>query len=118
MNITFPALACEDLHVDAMDVAGDSQLDVEDTLVKKQLRLDGSMRSMDEIAVEMNGHRQEQEKKQRILKKALPEGYCGPCFGAQKPMISAVKRAMNCWQLTRKRDGSLISCIHGGAVHS
>ncbi|KAI2490233.1 Endoplasmic Reticulum-Golgi Intermediate Compartment (ERGIC) [Fragilaria crotonensis] len=84
MNITFPALACEDLHVDAMDVAGDSQLDVEDTLVKKQLRLDGSMRSMDEIAVEMNGHRQEQEKKQRILKKALPEGYCGPCFGAQK----------------------------------
>ena len=84
MNITFPALACEDLHVDAMDVAGDSQLDVEDTLVKKQLRMDGSMRSLDEITVEMNAHRQEQEKKQRILKKALPEGYCGPCFGAQK----------------------------------
>ena len=84
MNIAFPALACEDLHVDAMDVAGDSQLDVEDTLVKKQLRMDGSVRSLDEISVEMNAHRQEQEKKQRILKKALPEGYCGPCFGAQK----------------------------------
>lgn len=84
MNITFPGLACEDLHVDAMDVAGDSQLDVEDTLVKKQLRLDGLLRSPEEISVETNAHRQEQEKKQRILKKALPEGYCGPCYGAQQ----------------------------------
>ena len=24
MNITFPALHCDDLHLDAMDVAGDS----------------------------------------------------------------------------------------------
>jgi hypothetical protein len=84
MNITFPALACEDLHVDAMDVAGDSQLDVEDTLVKKQLRADGSVRSAEEIKVETNRHRQEQENKEKVLKEKLPDDYCGPCFGAQQ----------------------------------
>ena len=84
MNITFPALSCEDLHVDAMDVAGDSQIDVDDTLIKKQLRLDGTLRSAQELKVETNSHRQEQENKEKILKEKLPEDYCGPCFGAQK----------------------------------
>jgi endoplasmic reticulum-Golgi intermediate compartment protein 3 len=84
MNITFPALACEDLHVDVMDVAGDSQLNVEDTLIKRQLRSDGSIRSMEEIKVEMNAHQLEQEKKEKVLRSQLPENYCGPCYGAQK----------------------------------
>ena len=84
MNITFPALACEDLHVDAMDVAGDSQIDVEDTLVKKQLMLDGTPRSLEEIKVETNKHQEEQEQKEKLLKEKLPKDYCGPCFGAQE----------------------------------
>eukprot|EP00545_Synedropsis_sp_CCMP1620_P002973 CAMPEP_0119030444 /NCGR_PEP_ID=MMETSP1176-20130426/41034_1 /TAXON_ID=265551 /ORGANISM="Synedropsis recta cf, Strain CCMP1620" /LENGTH=507 /DNA_ID=CAMNT_0006986815 /DNA_START=110 /DNA_END=1633 /DNA_ORIENTATION=+ len=84
MNITFPALACEDLHVDAMDVAGDSQLDVEDTLVKKQLRADGSFRTSEEMKVETNQHRQDQDNKEKVLKSKLPDNYCGPCFGAQQ----------------------------------
>lgn len=83
MNITFPALACEDVHVDAMDVAGDSQIDVEDTLIKVQLRMDGTARTASEIKVETNTHRQEQEKKEMLIKTKLPAGYCGPCFGAQ-----------------------------------
>jgi len=81
INITFPALACEDLHVDAMDVAGDSQIDVEDTLVKRQLRPDGTLYSFKEVEVEMNAHRQVQEEKEAIIKKELPEKYCGPCYG-------------------------------------
>lgn len=84
LNITFPAIACEDLHVDAMDVAGDSQIDVEDTLIKKQLRTDGTLYSDAQIEVEMNAHRQEQEEKEAIIKKDLPENYCGPCYGAQQ----------------------------------
>mmetsp|Transcript_1930 Transcript_1930/g.2680 ORF Transcript_1930/g.2680 Transcript_1930/m.2680 type:complete len:504 (-) Transcript_1930:619-2130(-) len=84
MNITFPALACEDLHVDAMDVAGDSQIDLEDTLVKKQLRRDGTVKSAEEIQVETNKHREEQEKKEKILRDKLPEDYCGSCFGAEE----------------------------------
>mmetsp|Transcript_23773 Transcript_23773/g.67209 ORF Transcript_23773/g.67209 Transcript_23773/m.67209 type:complete len:560 (+) Transcript_23773:358-2037(+) len=84
LNITFPALACEDLHLDAIDVAGDSQLDIEDTLIKRRLHRDGRPFSSDEIKVDMNFHREQQDKKQRLLKEGLPENYCGPCYGAQE----------------------------------
>ncbi len=82
MNITFPALACEDLHLDAIDVAGDSQLDIEDTMTKKRLHSDGSLYSQAEITVELNKHAEEQARKLQILKDELPENYCGPCYGA------------------------------------
>ena len=84
INITFPQLACVDLHLDAMDVAGDSQLNIEDTLVKRHLHIDGSPLSNEEIKVETNKHQQEYENKQRILKEKLPDNYCGPCFGAHE----------------------------------
>jgi hypothetical protein len=84
MNITFPGLACEDLHLDAIDVAGDSQLNVEDTLKKKRLHMDGTLMTQDEIDVDLNMHRTQQEEKERIVKEGLTADYCGPCFGAQK----------------------------------
>lgn len=84
INITFPQLACVDLHLDAMDVAGDSQLDIEDTLVKKHLHTDMTPLSNEEIKVETNKHQQELEKKEALLKEKLPPNYCGPCFGAHE----------------------------------
>lgn len=84
LNITFPGLACEDLHVDIIDIAGDSQLDIEDTLKKKKLHRNGRVFSRGEIDVETNQHRTQQEEKQRILKQELPPDYCGPCYGAQE----------------------------------
>eukprot|EP00537_Pseudo-nitzschia_pungens_P010785 CAMPEP_0172384706 /NCGR_PEP_ID=MMETSP1061-20121228/2444_1 /TAXON_ID=37318 /ORGANISM="Pseudo-nitzschia pungens, Strain cf. pungens" /LENGTH=542 /DNA_ID=CAMNT_0013113445 /DNA_START=97 /DNA_END=1725 /DNA_ORIENTATION=- len=84
MNITFPALACEDLHLDAIDVAGDSQINIEDTLKKKKLHKNGNAFSQEEIDVELNKHREEQVRKLEILKSELPEGYCGPCYGAHE----------------------------------
>lgn len=84
LNISFPALACEDLHLDIIDVAGDSQLNIEDTLKKKRLHLDGSIYSREEIDVEINQHRQMQDKKEQLLKGDLPADYCGPCYGAQE----------------------------------
>ena len=84
LNITFPALACEDLHLDAIDVAGDSQIDIEDTLKKRKLHLDGRPLSKEEVEVETNFHRQQQEQKEALLKKGLPDDYCGPCFGAHE----------------------------------
>lgn len=84
LNITFPALACEDLHLDVIDVAGDSQLNIEDTLKKKKLHLDGRVFSQKEIDVETNQHRQIQEQKEQALKSELTADYCGPCYGAQE----------------------------------
>jgi hypothetical protein len=82
LNITFPALACEDLHVDIMDVAGDSQLNVENSMTKTKLTMDG-MRTGRKQKVESNAKRREQETVQEIQKVELPENYCGPCYGAQ-----------------------------------
>ncbi len=84
LNITFPALACDDLHIDIIDVAGDSQLDIEDTLKKRKLHSSGRVFSKEEIEVETNQHRQIQEQKEKILRDELPENYCGPCYGAQE----------------------------------
>lgn len=82
LNITFPALACEDLHVDIMDVAGDSQLNVENTMTKTRLTLDGT-RTGHKQKVESNAKRREQENANQIQKLELPADYCGPCYGAQ-----------------------------------
>jgi predicted nucleic acid-binding Zn ribbon protein len=84
INITFPELACVDLHVDVMDVAGDSQLNVEDTLVKLHLHKDGTPLTNQEVQVDLNKHQQDFDDKQRILKEKLPQNYCGPCFGAHE----------------------------------
>jgi hypothetical protein len=82
VNITFPGLACEDLHVDVMDVAGDSQLNIEDTMIKKRMR-HGKYIGESELA-ESNAHKKQQAKKQRVLDEHVPADYCGPCFGAQE----------------------------------
>jgi len=85
MNITFPSLACVDLHLDAIDVAGDSQINVEDTLKKIRLHnRDGKRYSREEIKVELNAHSEEQARKDMILQENLPENYCGPCYGAHE----------------------------------
>jgi len=90
MNITFPALHCDDLHLDAMDVAGDSQLDIVDTLVKKRLHLDGSVLSAEEVRVEANKAAKKDSEDQKFQKAAkeggegkLPADYCGSCYGAE-----------------------------------
>jgi Endoplasmic Reticulum-Golgi Intermediate Compartment (ERGIC) len=42
LNMTFHAINCLDLHVDAMDVAGDNQIDVEHHMLKQRLTKDGA----------------------------------------------------------------------------
>lgn len=83
LNISFPALHCDDLHLDLMDVAGDVQLDVEDTMVKRRLhKSDGTYLSKDELEVQMNrAHAKEVAAKEAVTK-TLVKGYCGPCYGA------------------------------------
>jgi len=82
INITFPSLACVDLHVDVMDVAGDSQINIEETLIKKRLWMDGRPMSGESIKAETNqNHKDDQQKQKAMLEKLGPD-YCGSCFGA------------------------------------
>ena len=81
INLTFPALHCEDLHLDVMDVAGDSQFNVEGDMHKVRLGRYGYPLSEAE-KVESNEHHVWQQMKDKIVNTTLPEGYCGPCYGA------------------------------------
>ena len=84
MNITFPSISCVDLHLDVMDVAGDSQIDIDDGLVKKRLLLNGQPVSDEVIKAELNKHEKEDRDLQQAIKAELGEDYCGSCYGAHE----------------------------------
>ena len=84
LNITFPALACIDLHMDIMDVAGDSQLDLDQSFITKtRLFANGSVAGDQQLDVANKHRKQQDDVVQHIQNKPLPKDYCGPCFGAQ-----------------------------------
>lgn len=85
INITFPALHCDDLHLDVIDVAGDSQLEISDKMYKQRLNLhDGKPRSAQKIAAEANIKAEQDKKHREALKAKVPDNYCGPCYGAHE----------------------------------
>ena len=62
-----------DLSVDVMDVSGEHQLDVEKSIFRERLTLDGMKITEDEAA----DTKEEQEKKPPV-----DPSYCGSCYGA------------------------------------
>eukprot|EP00607_Mallomonas_marina_P009414 CAMPEP_0182420526 /NCGR_PEP_ID=MMETSP1167-20130531/5383_1 /TAXON_ID=2988 /ORGANISM="Mallomonas Sp, Strain CCMP3275" /LENGTH=387 /DNA_ID=CAMNT_0024596577 /DNA_START=73 /DNA_END=1236 /DNA_ORIENTATION=- len=73
VNITFHALTCAEVHMDAMDVAGDNQINIEHDMLKQRLSSDGL--PVGEPSIEIIG-----EVENNV---SLPEGYCGSCYGAE-----------------------------------
>ena len=73
VNVTFPALSCAEVHVDAMDVAGDYHPYMEHDMLKQ--RLDPRGRPLG---------RKVEEKANVVENKdqMLPKDYCGSCYGA------------------------------------
>mmetsp|Transcript_9715 Transcript_9715/g.14131 ORF Transcript_9715/g.14131 Transcript_9715/m.14131 type:complete len:518 (-) Transcript_9715:118-1671(-) len=84
LNISFPALHCNDVHIDIMDVAGDAHNDVDTTMHKRRLHFDGSQLSKEEIQVSINRAHQKEIDALEAIDKGLRENYCGPCYGAQE----------------------------------
>jgi len=75
LNITFHALGCDEVHIDAMDVAGDNQIDIDHDMWKTRLTAGGQWIGdpfTEEVGV--------QEKLE-----PLPKDYCGPCYGGEPP---------------------------------
>jgi hypothetical protein len=72
INITFHALTCKDVHLDAMDVAGDNQINIENSIFKQRLSPYGKL----------VGDARESEVRQLSLV-PVPEDYCGSCYGAE-----------------------------------
>ena len=71
MNITFPALTCVDVNLDAMDVAGDNQMHIDHTITKQRLNKKGER---------IGEPFREDVTKQAVA--AMPKDYCGSCYGA------------------------------------
>ncbi|KAK9023870.1 hypothetical protein V6N11_004063 [Hibiscus sabdariffa] len=80
-DITFPALACSILSVDAMDISGEQHLDVRHDIIKKRIdahgnviesRPDGIGAPKIEKPLQRHGGRLEHN-----------ETYCGSCYGAE-----------------------------------
>lgn len=85
LNITFPALHCDDVHIDIMDVAGDAHNDVVETIKKVRLHLnDGSRLSDEEISISVNNAHKLELEALEALDRSLSPDYCGPCYGAQE----------------------------------
>ncbi|OMO94286.1 hypothetical protein COLO4_16433 [Corchorus olitorius] len=80
-DVTFPALACSILSLDAMDISGEQHLDVKHDIIKKRLdshgnvieaRQDGIGAPKIEKPLQRHGGRLEHN-----------ETYCGSCYGAE-----------------------------------
>lgn len=77
LDISFLAINCKDAHVNAMDVAGDLQMDMHQTVVKTRLDAQGGRigRPITMMNAEDDGGKTE-----------VPPGYCGSCYEAKHPM--------------------------------
>ncbi|CAN0202030.1 unnamed protein product [Ectocarpus sp. 12 AP-2014] len=76
IDMTFHSIPCLDVHVDAMDVAGDNQIDIDHGMWKQRLDPDGS--AIGEAFMEVPGEVDDDPAQ------SPPEDYCGSCFGAKK----------------------------------
>lgn len=78
LDVSFLAVNCRDAHINAMDVAGELQVNMHQTVVKT--RLDGNGNPIGKpITMVMD------EGAEEAARTDLPEGYCGSCYGAKHP---------------------------------
>ncbi|GMI01179.1 hypothetical protein TrVE_jg7628 [Triparma verrucosa] len=81
INITFPALPCKEVHLDAMDVAGDNQLDISDHFMKQRITNDGKP-ILGSFKETLNSIEAEPDDP------TLDPSYCGDCYGAGETSTS------------------------------
>jgi hypothetical protein len=79
LDVTFHALSCGEANLDAMDVAGEQQNGLDHDVIKTRLTPEGVPIGEGFAAVIGNSSAAGPEPT------PLPEGYCGPCYGAERP---------------------------------
>ncbi|KAH3710330.1 hypothetical protein DPMN_069807 [Dreissena polymorpha] len=81
LNITFNNLPCAFLSIDAMDISGENQIDVEHNLYKQRLKLTG-----EKVEDEPEKHEELGDKSEELVegvKKELDPNRCESCYGAE-----------------------------------
>ena len=101
MNITFHALTCAEIHLDAMDVAGDNQVNVEHDIVKRRLSSTNGQVIGSPVTSGLEGQPSKEQldaaKKLEPLPKDI-KNYCGSCYGAENPLMG-IKCCNTCEEL-------------------
>lgn len=78
VDVSFLDINCRDAHINAMDVAGELQVNMHQTIVKTRLGADGQ--PIGRPITMVTGADEEEE-----VKTDVPEGYCGSCYEATHP---------------------------------
>ncbi|KAL3665329.1 hypothetical protein V7S43_009369 [Phytophthora oleae] len=71
LDVSFLAVNCRDAHINAMDVAGELQVNMHQTVVKTRL--------------DVNGNAIGSPSSEELAKSDLPAGYCGSCYETKHP---------------------------------
>ncbi|XP_022894461.1 endoplasmic reticulum-Golgi intermediate compartment protein 3-like [Olea europaea var. sylvestris] len=80
-DVTFPALPCSILSVDAMDISGEQHLDVRHDIIKKRIDAHGNVIETRQDGI---GHPKIEKPLQRHGGRLdHNETYCGSCYGAE-----------------------------------
>ncbi|XP_077990177.1 endoplasmic reticulum-Golgi intermediate compartment protein 3-like [Glandiceps talaboti] len=88
LDITFPSLPCGYLSIDAMDVAGEQQLDVAHTIFKKRLDKSGKPVAKPEKEKSLGDKSDEVKDIDAADKEVLDPNRCESCYGAETKDLS------------------------------
>lgn len=106
LNITFHALNCAEAHLDAMDVAGDNQLNVEHFMIKQRVAKDGI--SFGKSGIELIGEGVLNPKEHAPM---LDPNYCGPCYGADTENVTCCNSCDDLIRAYQKKSWSIDSIL-------
>ena len=96
LNMSFHALTCAEVQMDAMDVSGYNQVNVEHDVVKWRLsKQDGRVLGSPVTSIIGNNPTEAEREAARNLP-AVPKDYCGSCYGAE---TAGVRCCNNCEEL-------------------
>lgn len=80
-DITFPAVSCTLLSLDAMDISGEQHLDIRHDIIKKRIDVNGNV--IEERKEGIGGPQIEKPLQRHGGRLEHNETYCGSCFGAE-----------------------------------
>ncbi|KAI3675853.1 hypothetical protein L1987_85449 [Smallanthus sonchifolius] len=80
-DITFPAVSCTLLSLDAMDISGEQHLDIRHDIIKKRIDFNGKV--IEEKKEGIGGPQIERPLQRHGGRLEHNETYCGSCFGAE-----------------------------------